>query len=126
MARLADNSLISGNFGQLILNQDGTYTFVVNSADPAIRALAAGQSLDVIFTYQIHDSGGLTDQAQLVITVTGVNDPPVVNAVNIDAIEAGGLNNAIAGVDPSGNISAAYSDPDGDTLSISGVLSPTG
>ncbi|EOG3620003.1 VCBS domain-containing protein [Pseudomonas putida] len=126
VARLADNSLISGNFGQLILNQDGTYTFIVNSADPAIRALAAGQSLDVIFTYQIHDSGGLTDQAQLVITVTGVNDPPVVNAVNIDAIEAGGLNNAIAGVDPSGNISAAYSDPDGDTLSISGVLSPTG
>ncbi len=126
VARLADNSLVSGNFGQLTLNQDGTYTFVVNSADPAIRALAAGQSLDVIFTYQIHDSGGLTDQAQLVITVTGVNDPPVVNAISIDAIEAGGLNNAIAGVDPSGNISAAYSDPDGDTLSISGVLSPAG
>ena len=126
IARLADNSLISGNFGQLTLNQDGTYTFLVNSADPAIRALAAGQRLDVLFTYQIHDSGGLTDQAQLVITVTGVNDPPVVNAVSIDAVEAGGLNNAIPGIDPSGNIRGAYSDPDGDTLSISGVLSPTG
>jgi VCBS repeat-containing protein len=126
VARLADNSLISGNFGQLTLNEDGTYTFVVNSADPAIRALAAGQSLDVIFTYQIHDSGGLTDQAQLVITVTGVNDPPVVNAVSVAAVEAGGLNNAIPGIDPSGNIRAAYSDPEGDTLTISGVLSPTG
>ncbi|MFJ4352837.1 VCBS domain-containing protein [Pseudomonas sp. NPDC089428] len=126
VARLADSRLINGNFGQLTLNEDGTYTFVVNSADPAIRALAAGQSLDVIFTYQIHDSGGLTDQAQLVITVTGVNDPPVVNAVSIDAVEAGGLNNAIPGIDPSGNISAAYSDPDGDTLSITGVLSPAG
>lgn len=126
VARLADSSLISGNFGQLTLNEDGTYTFVVNSADPAIRALAAGQHLDVIFTYQIHDSGGLTDQAQLVITVTGVNDPPVVNAVSIDAVEAGGLNNAIPGIDPSGNIRAAYSDPDGDTLTISGVVSPTG
>lgn len=126
VARLADNSLISGNFGQLTLNEDGTYTFVVNSADPAIRALAAGQSLDVIFTYQIHDSGGLTDQAQLVITVTGVNDPPVVNPVTVDAIEAGGLNNATPGLDPSGSIRAAYTDPDGDTLTISGVLSPTG
>ncbi|EJN33917.1 VCBS repeat-containing protein [Pseudomonas sp. GM84] len=126
VARLANNSLISGNFGQLTLNDDGTYTFVVNSADPAIRALAAGQSLDVIFTYQIHDSGGLTDQAQLVITVTGVNDPPVVNPVIIDAIEAGGLNNAIPGLNPSGNIRTASSDPDGDTLTINTVISPTG
>lgn len=126
VARLADNSLISGNFGQLVLNEDGTFTFTVNSADPAIRALAAGQTLDVVFTYQIHDSGGLTDQAQLVITVTGVNDPPVVNPVTIDAIEAGGLNNASPGLDPSGSIRTAYSDPDGDTLTISALTSPTG
>ncbi|WP_238217809.1 hypothetical protein, partial [Pseudomonas sp. PAGU 2196] len=31
VGRLADNSLISGNFGQLILNEDGSYTFEVNS-----------------------------------------------------------------------------------------------
>jgi len=126
VARLADNSLISGNFGQLILNEDGTYSFVVNSADPAIRALKAGQSLDVVFTYRIHDSGNLTDQAQLVITVTGVNDPPVANPVRVDAIEAGGLNNATPGLNPSGSIRTAYSDPDGDTLTISAVVSPTG
>lgn len=126
VARLADNSLISGNFGQLTLNDDGTYSFVVNSADPTIRALAAGQSLNVIFTYQVQDSGGLTDQAQLVITVTGVNDPPVVSPVSVDAIEAGGLNNASPGLDPSGSIRAAYNDPDGDALTISGVISPNG
>ncbi|MBC3504749.1 DUF4347 domain-containing protein, partial [Pseudomonas sp. SWRI59] len=126
VARLADSSLISGNFGQLLLNEDGSYSFEVNSTDPAILALSAGQSLEVIFTYQIHDSGGLTDQAQLVITVTGVNDPPVVNPVSVDAIEAGGLNNATAGLDPSGSIRAAYSDPDGDTLTVSAVVSPTG
>ncbi|WDY56118.1 VCBS domain-containing protein [Pseudomonas sp. PSKL.D1] len=126
VARLADNSLISGNFGQLVLNEDGTYSFTVNSADPAILALSAGQSLEVIFTYQIHDSGGLTDQAQLVITVTGVNDPPVVNPVTVDAVEAGGLNNATPGLDPSGSIRGAYSDPDGDTLTITGVINPSG
>lgn len=126
VARLADNSLISGNFGQLVLNEDGTYSFTVNSADPAIRALAVGQSLEVIFTYQIHDSGGLTDQAQLVISVTGVNDPPVVNPVTVDAVEAGGLNNVTPGLDPSGSIRSAYSDPDGDTLTITGVINPSG
>ncbi|MBV4527391.1 VCBS domain-containing protein [Pseudomonas sp. SWRI100] len=125
VGRLADNSLISGNFGQLILNEDGSYTFEVNSADPTLLALTAGQSLDVIFTYQIHDSGGLTDQAQLVITVTGVNDPPVVNPVTVDAIEAGGVNNGQPGLDPSGSIRSAYSDPDGDTLTVSTVVSPT-
>ncbi|WP_405314590.1 VCBS domain-containing protein [Pseudomonas sp. 10(2024)] len=126
VARLADSSLISGDFGQLILNEDGSYTFEVNSADPAIRALATGQSLEVIFTYQIHDSGGLTDQAQLVITVTGVNDPPVVNPVTVDAIEAGGVNNGQPGLDPSGSIRGAYSDPDGDTLIVSAVVNPNG
>ncbi|QJP08925.1 VCBS domain-containing protein [Pseudomonas multiresinivorans] len=126
VARLANGTLISGNFGELTLNEDGTYSFIVNSADPAIRALTAGQSLDVIFTYRIHDTGNLTDLAQLVITVTGVNDPPVVNPVTVDAIEAGGLNNNIPGVDPSGSIRSSYSDPDGDTLTITGVISPTG
>ncbi|MBC3504984.1 hypothetical protein HU761_26815, partial [Pseudomonas sp. SWRI59] len=31
VARLADSSLISGNFGQLLLNEDGSYSFEVNS-----------------------------------------------------------------------------------------------
>ncbi|MCP1625187.1 VCBS domain-containing protein [Pseudomonas nitroreducens] len=126
VARLANGTLISGNFGQLSLGDDGTYTFVVNSADPAIQALTANQSLDVIFTYRIHDTGGLTDQAQLVITVTGVNDPPVVNPVSVDAIEAGGLLNNVPGLDPSGSIRSSYSDPDGDPVTISGYVNFNG
>ncbi|TLX79454.1 DUF4347 domain-containing protein [Pseudomonas nicosulfuronedens] len=126
VARLANGTLISGDFGRLVIGVDGAYLFVVNSSDPAIRALAANQSLDVIFTYRIHDSGGLTDQAQLVITVTGVNDPPQVNAVNVDAIEAGGLINGTPGLDPSGSIRSSYSDPDGDTLTITGIATAGG
>ncbi len=126
VARLGNGSLISGSFGQLAINDDGTFIFTVNSADPAIRALAANQSLDVIFTYRIHDTGGLIDQAQLVITVTGVNDPPVVNPVSVDAIEAGGLLNAAPGLDPSGSIRGAYSDPDGDPVTITGFINFNG
>ncbi|MFV3308076.1 VCBS domain-containing protein [Pseudomonas sp. NY15181] len=126
VARLANGTLISGNFGQLTLGEDGTYTFIVNSADPAIRALTANQTLDVIFTYRIHDSGGLTDQAQLVITVTGVNDPPIVQPVVIHATEAGGLLNNVPGLDPTGSVRDSYTDPDGDVLTITAVVSPTG
>lgn len=125
-ARLANGTIISGNFGQLTIGVDGTYTFIVNSADPAIRALTANQSLDVVFTYRIHDSGGLTDLAQLVITVTGVNDPPIVQPVEIHATEAGGLNNNIPGLDPTGSIRGSYTDPDGDVLTITAVVNPNG
>ncbi|MDN6860512.1 VCBS domain-containing protein [Pseudomonas sp. CAN2814] len=125
-ARLANGSVISGNFGQLTLQANGDYLFVVNSADPAVQALRAGQSLDVIFTYQIHDTGALTDQAQLVITVTGVNDPPVVLPVVIHAVESGGLNNVLLGTDPVGDIRSSYSDPDGDTLTITAISDPNG
>ncbi|MFV3370845.1 VCBS domain-containing protein [Pseudomonas sp. NY15435] len=125
-ARLANGTIISGNFGQLTIGVDGTYTFIVNSADPAIRALTANQSLDVVFTYRIHDSGGLTDLAQLVITVTGVNDPPMVQPVEIHATEAGGLNNNVPGLDPTGSIRGSYTDPDGDVLTITAVVNPNG
>lgn len=125
-ARLANGTIISGNFGQLTIGVDGTYTFIVNSTDPAIRALTANQSLDVVFTYRIHDSGGLTDLAQLVITVTGVNDPPIVQPVEIHATEAGGLNNNIPGLDPTGSIRGSYTDPDGDVLTITAVVNPNG
>ena len=126
VARLASGAVINGNFGQLTLGVDGTYSFVVNSADPSIRALSAGQSLDVIFTYRIHDSGGLTDLAQLVITVTGVNDPPVANPVVVNAIEAGGLNNGTPGLDPSGSIRNFYNDPDNDPVTITGIVTAGG
>ncbi|MCG8906997.1 VCBS domain-containing protein [Pseudomonas sp. DP-17] len=126
VARLANGTVIGGDFGQLTLGVDGTYIFIVNSDDPAIRALTASQSLDVIFTYRIHDSGNLTDLAQLVITVTGVNDPPIVQPVEIHATEAGGLNNNIPGLDPTGSIRGSYTDPDGDVLTITAVVSPTG
>ncbi|WP_236200292.1 VCBS domain-containing protein [Pseudomonas pseudonitroreducens] len=125
-ARLANGTIISGNFGQLTIGADGNYLFEINSADPTIRALTANQSLDVIFTYRIHDSGGLTDQAQLIITVTGVNDPPIVQPVVIHATEAGGLLNNVPGLDPTGSIRGSYTDPDGDTLTITAVVSPTG
>ena len=44
------------------------------------EALAQGQTATEIFQYTARDAGGLTDDAVLTVTVTGVNDAPVANA----------------------------------------------
>jgi len=83
-----------------------------------VRALRPGASLNDVFTYQLADTSGLTDLAQLVVRVNGVNDPPVAGNLTADAIEAGGVNNTTLGVDPSGNVRSVITDPDGDVPTI--------
>lgn len=111
--------VLQGQYGTLTLNADGSYTYDVDSTNPDVIAKQAGSPpLQDYFTYQITDHGGLTDTAQLLINVSGANDAPVANNVNVVAVEAGGVNNGTAGVDPSGDATANDTDPDGDTLTV--------
>nr|WP_239482186.1 VCBS domain-containing protein [Pseudomonas insulae] len=113
------------DFGTLTINPDGSYSFDVNSDNDAIIALAEGVSINVIFTYQIVDSVGLTDTAQLVIVVTGANNPPSAQAEFALATEAGGIGNGTPGVDPgvppAPAESVSFTDPDGDPVSVTAV-----
>ncbi|PIE07140.1 MAG: hypothetical protein CSA74_08985 [Rhodobacterales bacterium] len=65
---------------------DGTFSF-----DPTglFDHLAAGESEEVRFTYEVTDTDGDTDQAEVVITVTGESDGPVANddVLRVDATE---------------------------------------
>nr|WP_144276999.1 VCBS domain-containing protein [Pseudomonas resinovorans] len=118
-------TLLLGNFGLLRIGADGSFTYDVDSANPTVQALQAGQTLTETFTYQIVDTNGFTDQAQLVITVRGVNDPPVAqNSFNI-AVERGGVANGQAGIDPSGDVLLNDFDPDGDPLSVISISNDT-
>ena len=113
-----------GNYGTLTINPDGSYTYDVDSTNATVMALAAGATISETFTYQIHDTTGLTDRAQLVITITGANDAPVPNRGTsvASAVEAGGIANGTAGTDPIGNVLNDFTDPDtGDTLTVIGV-----
>ncbi|ARU88113.1 VCBS domain-containing protein [Pseudomonas sp. M30-35] len=107
------------SYGELTINPDGSFSFNVNSDHPEIVALTVDQTLDVVVTYQITDTAGLTDTAQLVITVTGANNVPLAGNGVALATEAGGVNNTTAGVNPTGNISAE--DPDGDPLTVTAI-----
>ena len=79
-------SLISGTSeGTAVVNSNGSYTF-----DPGsdFQDLAAGETRDVTFVYQVTDNGvgTLSDQATVTITVTGVNDAPVESTIEGTAI----------------------------------------
>ncbi|WP_157539122.1 Ig-like domain-containing protein, partial [Hydrogenophaga flava] len=67
-------AVLSGNWGNLTLNANGSYTYVPNAA---AQALDAGESQSDVFTYTVRDPGGLTATTTLTITVNGLNDAPV-------------------------------------------------
>ncbi|MFS1883438.1 tandem-95 repeat protein [Vibrio sp. 10N.261.54.E10] len=63
---------LTGSFGTLIVNEDGSYNYVADNAD----SLKAGEQVSETFTYTISDGKGGMDTATLTITVTGTNDGP--------------------------------------------------
>lgn len=115
---LVGGVVVTGLYGRLILGSDGSYAYDVDSDNPTVQALAAGQTLTEYFTYRVVDTTGLTDTAQLVITVYGVNDPPVAQNTIVVAVEAGGVNNQTPGLNPSGDVTAVTHDPEGDPISV--------
>ena len=77
-------STLVGAYGVLTLNADGQYSYATTAS--AVDGLAAGATAVDVFTYTITD-GALSASAELLITVTGVNDAPVAVADTLDAIE---------------------------------------
>lgn len=116
-------SALTGAHGTLTLNSDGTYTYAVNENDAAVQALRLNtDTITDTFTYTVKDTGNLTDTAELTITIRGANDAPVAAVDTPNAIEAGGVNNATAGLNPAGNVLTNDADADaGDTKTVTAV-----
>lgn len=115
---LVGGVVVTGLYGRLILGADGSYAYDVDSNNPTVQALMAGQTVTEYFTYRVVDTTGLTDTAQLVITVYGVNDPPVAQNTIVVAVEAGGVDNQTPGLNPSGDVTLVTHDPEGDPISV--------
>ncbi|MDV3457701.1 Ig-like domain-containing protein [Sphingomonas sp. HF-S4] len=67
--------VFNGTYGTLTLAANGTYNYVLNGT---AQTLAQGQLAQDSFTYTASD-GSATDTANLVFTITGLNDAPVAN-----------------------------------------------
>ena len=116
-----NGTVVNGLYGQLIIGIDGSYTYIVDSSNPAVLALQFLQTLEETFTYEVTDLGGLTDLAEIRILVIGRNDAPTANGDAGSAVEAGGLNNAQSGINPSGNVLANDTDLEGDALNVTTI-----
>jgi uncharacterized lipoprotein len=118
-----DTLSVSGTPTITAVDGNGTsYTLPANTAsvsgnnltvDPTkLNGLDDGESVVITVTYDVSD-GTATTQNTAAITVTGVNDAPVVSAITATKTE-----NDSSFVT---NLTAGQTDPDGDTLSVSGT-----
>ncbi|MFZ2307257.1 MAG: Calx-beta domain-containing protein, partial [Rhodoferax sp.] len=101
---------LTGTYGHLTLNADGSYTYVADQ--PAADSLASGATANDIFTYTVRDPGGMvSNTTTLTITVTGTNDLPTISAGQTSTVSEEGLTNGIAdaGGTPSDNTNATTS-----------------
>lgn len=62
---------ITGTYGSIVINADGSYSYTLNNADPDTQALGTGQTGTETFTYTITDEHGATSTTTLTITVNG-------------------------------------------------------
>ena len=69
---------IVGTFGTLTIAPDGTYTYNVDTTNTTVQALADNETLTETFTYTLSD-GTEVDTADLVITINGINDAPILD-----------------------------------------------
>ncbi|GJG97587.1 VCBS domain-containing protein [Cupriavidus pauculus] len=109
---------INGAYGQLVINPDGSYQYLVDSTNAAVVVLGPNDTLQDAFVYTLLDPGGGTSTARLIVTVHGVNDNPVANDVSATASEAGGVANGSGGAPATGDATANDIDPDGDTITV--------
>ncbi|MDF1877873.1 VCBS domain-containing protein [Sulfurimonas sp. SAG-AH-194-L11] len=67
--------------GSVSIAQDGVYTYAIDSD---FQGLALGETQDVTFNVTVTDNNGASDTQSVTVTVTGTNDQPVVNAIDLN------------------------------------------
>ena len=107
-------TLFEGNLGKLQILASGAGRFDLGEGDPLINGLDVGEELEIVFTYEVMDTAGMTDTATLTITVTGVNDPPVAQG-DRGRVSEDGPNLVVAAP----GVLANDTDPEGDPTSFS-------
>ncbi|MCL1068958.1 VCBS domain-containing protein, partial [Shewanella olleyana] len=100
------------------LNTDGSYTF--DPSNVAYNGLAEGDTQKITIPVTVTDGSGGTDQKDLVITVTGTNDKPVLGAITAQSATEDGatVTGTITSTDVDAHETAAYTAPNVDGFSL--------
>ncbi len=117
---------LAGSHGNLTLNADGSYSYTLDNASPAVQGLKEGEMQTDSFSYTIEDPGGLTDMGTLDIKITGKNDPPdaVADAFSTLSADIDAGTNNVGNVIT--NVLGMDSDPESDPLEVQGVVTGGG
>jgi LPXTG-motif cell wall-anchored protein len=100
--------------GTLVMNANGSYTYMLDNSNPAVNAMNDGQFLNDGFTYTVSDGHGGTASTTLTIRVNGTTDntPPIALA-DTNTVKEDAAPNPVTG-----NVLTNDSDPDGNTLAV--------
>ncbi|MGU3363108.1 Ig-like domain-containing protein [Methylobacterium sp. M6A4_1b] len=110
---------VAGQYGHLTLNADGSYSYAADNA-AAIAEGPTGSHLHDVFSYTVSDGFGGTASSSLNVSL---DRAPVVTAETA-AVSQGGTLQGTAGTSGTGAL-AHDSDPDDDTLFVSGIQGGT-
>ena len=109
------NANVTGTFGTLSWNDDGSFSYTLDNSLPTVQTLAVGESLEDAFGYSVGDHHGGVDSGTLRISIQGTNDVPTANA-DVDTIDEDAAGPA------TGNLLTNDNDPDSaDILSVTAI-----
>jgi len=77
---------VAGKYGSYELHADGSYTYSLDNANPAVQALPKGAHLADPVSYSITDVAGNTTQTTLTTRITGVNDGASITDKHTDSV----------------------------------------
>ncbi|MCG4454700.1 retention module-containing protein, partial [Pseudomonas sp. MMS21-TM103] len=109
-------SSTAASYGTFSDTGNGTYSYTLNNANPAVQALDSGETLTETFTYTMQDADGDTDTATLSITITGSNDIP---GISVDPGNKGGNDQVFEAGLASGSNAAGNGEFASGTLTLS-------
>src|SRR5690606_23739077 len=70
-----------GKYGDLTINDNGEWTYTLDNAKA--DHLPAGTTITDTITVEVDDGNGGTDTKEIVITITGTNDVPVIDGSTV-------------------------------------------
>ncbi|WP_277868785.1 VCBS domain-containing protein [Vibrio sp. 10N.286.49.B3] len=85
-----------GNYGDIIVNSDGSWEYTLDNDSPAVQSIAEGEVKEDVFLVYVVDQYGKTvvdangdpEQLALVVKVTGTNDAPDISGALTGAVDA--------------------------------------
>ena len=94
----------TGSYGTLIVNANGSYSYVLDQHSSAVLGLGVGETLTESFPVTVVDGHGGSASTVIKITINGQNDTPTVAAANADlsvtAVLSGSSGHGLEGILP--------------------------